>query len=139
VPIFGAAILMVMLLLYCCSERFEYAFFAHYYLRYLIFWNGPLRYFLEGYMVFSLSSLLTVTRGLDWSNNLARMDSLLVIAILVLVFLLPIVLTTFFRFRFSLFRDGDFMDKFSDVVADLSHRSKHSSYFIAIYCYRRLA
>jgi hypothetical protein len=112
VPVFGTVLLMVMLLLYFCSERYEYAFVAHYYLRYLIFWNGPLRYFLEGYMVFSLSSLLAVTEGLDWSNNLARMDSLLVIAILALVFLLPIVLTTFFRFRFSLFRDGEFMDKF---------------------------
>ena len=110
VPVFGAVILIVMLLLYCCSERFEYAFLAHYYLRYLIFWNGPLRYFLEGYMVFSLSSLLAVTEGLDWTTNLARMNSLLVIAILALVFLLPMILTTYFRMRFSLFRDGEFMD-----------------------------
>jgi hypothetical protein len=139
VLILGAVLLLVMLLLYCCSERFDYVFDVYYYLKYLIFWNGPIRYFFEGYMELSLISLLAVAEGLDWSTNFARMESLLVIAILALVFLLPILLTSYFRSRHSFFRDGEFLDKFKEVVEDLSHRRKNSPYFIAIYCYRRLA
>ena len=31
------------------------------------------------------------------------------------------------------------IDKFKEIIGDLSYRNKYSSYFILIYCYRRLA
>jgi hypothetical protein len=51
----------------------------------------------------------------------------------------PVFLTIFFRWKFSMFNDPEFFDKFKDIISDLSYRSKYSSYFILIYCYRRLA
>jgi hypothetical protein len=38
-----------------------------------------------------------------------------------------------------MFNDPEFFDKFKEIIGDLSYRNKYSSYFILIYCYRRLA
>ena len=139
VLIVGILLLLVLLLCYCHRERFECAFEITERIRYQIFWNGTLRYFMEGYMALSLNSMLDLVQGLDWSSHFARLTSLFTWVILTMVFLVPVFLTIFFRWKFSMFNDPEFFDKFKDIISDLSYRSKYSSYFILIYCYRRLA
>ena len=139
VLIVGLLLLLVLLVCRSQSERFECAFEITERIRYQIFWNGTLRYFMEGYMALSLNSMLDMVQGLDWSTHFARLTSLFTWVILALVFLVPVFLTIFFRWKFSMFNDPEFFDKFKEIISDLSYRSKYSSYFILIYCYRRLA
>ena len=139
VLIVGVLLLLLLIVCYSQSERFDCAFDITQRIKYQIFWNGTLRYFMEGYMAFSLNSLLNQVQGLDWSTHFTRLTSLFSVVILALVFLLPVFMTIFFRLKFSMFNDPEFFDKFKDIISDLSYRSKYSSYFILIYCYRRLA
>lgn len=139
VLIVGLLLLLVLLVCRSQSERFECAFEITERLRYQIFWNGTLRYFMEGYMALSLNSMVDLVLGLDWSSHFTRFTSLSTYVILALVFIVPVFLTIFLRWKFSMFNDPEFFDKFEDIIGDLSYRSKYSSYFILIYCYRRLA
>jgi hypothetical protein len=135
----GVLLLGIMTLLRVCSERYDFVFDLRERIKNLIFWNGTLRYILEGYMVLSMSAILNVAQGLDWSTHFTRFTSLISLAILIIVFLLPVQLTIFFRWKFKMFTDPEFLERFVDIIGDLSYRSKYSSYFLLIYCYRRLA
>jgi len=105
VLIVGLLLLLVLLVCRSQSERFECAFEITERLRYQIFWNGTLRYFMEGYMALSLNSMVDLVLGLDWSSHFTRFTSLSTYVILALVFIVPVFLTIFFRWKFSMFND----------------------------------
>jgi hypothetical protein len=55
------------------------------------------------------------------------------------VFLLaPATMTTYFYRNYKNLREKSFLKRFSSVVENLNYRSKFSSFFISIFCYRRL-
>jgi hypothetical protein len=58
VLIVGVLLLLLLLVCSSLSERFDFAFEITQRIKYQIFWNGTLRYFMEGYMALSLNAML---------------------------------------------------------------------------------
>ena len=57
---------------------------------------------------------------------------------MIVISIAPLAMSVYFTIRFNLFRNKDFLLRFSSVIGDFSYRKKISSIFISIFCYRRL-
>ncbi len=93
---------------------------------------------MEGYLELALASFLAWSKGLDWSTTFTRVSSLFTLANLAVIIVVPIIVSRYLHRNHSKFRDGEFLDRFSEVIGDLSYRSNLSPYFLSVFCYRRL-
>ena len=57
---------------------------------------------------------------------------------MIVISIAPLAMSVYFTIRFNLFRNKDFLLRFSSVIGDFNYRKKISSIFISIFCYRRL-
>lgn len=139
VLLLGAVLLATLILFYCCRDANDYIGAIYDNISHKIFWNGSIRYLIEGYMELLLGALLAVDDGLDWSTDFTRITSLFTVSTISVLVVGPFILSSYLKSKHRLFRDGEFLDRFKEVIGNLSWRSKLSPYFISIFCYRRLA
>lgn len=107
-------------------------------IEYSLFFNSTFKYILEGYLILTLESLILMKNGLDWSNELNIKQALFAITTMTICVIAPLGMTIFFTIRFNQFRDKKFLLRYSSVIGDYNFREKLSSFFISIFCYRRL-
>ena len=134
----GAILLAILVMLYCLRNSNSIIGDIYDRIKYLIFWNSTIRFILEGYLDLALVSFMVWSNGLDWSTAFTRLAALFTLANLAVIIVVPIVVSRYLHCNHSKFRDGEFLDRFNEVIGDLSYRSNLSPYFIAVFCYRRL-
>jgi hypothetical protein len=86
-----------------------------------------------------MTSLTLAYSGFSWSSYLNRAQAVFSIITLLVCSVSPLAMTVYFATRINMFRDKQFLDRFSSVIGDLNWRNRLSSFFISIFCYRRMA
>jgi hypothetical protein len=81
-------LVLIALLLKFFKENFEAIKIIYDHLAKMIFWNMILRMILEGYIEYSISSILNV-RDMVWITNSDKLSSAFAIVILVVVLVFP--------------------------------------------------
>lgn len=103
-----------------------------------IFWNGPLRYWIESYASISLAYVTWSAipkkweTGADWTINI-----FCILHFAVYIFS-PIFVRKFFKRNFHRFKDPDFKRSFHEVIGRLNYHYDTSPNYFVIFCYRRL-
>lgn len=118
-----------------CSTKVKKFWYSFYY---TIFWNMPIRVFIEGYMPTAHQFLTEMRDGLEWKSALKVIYNSSSLVQIFLVFVAPLVLYRFFRWKTDMFRMEKFRRRFGDSTDILSHRRSSSSVFFLTFCYKRL-
>lgn len=108
----GMAMILALILMFYCRDMNQMINVVYYKIRNNIFWNGTLRYIIEGYMELTLGSLLAIDTGLDWSSSFSRGTSLFSIVTLTVCCASPILMTVYFKRNFNKFRSTNFLNQF---------------------------
>ena len=118
-----------------CSRKVRIFWFGFYN---TIFWNMPIRVFIEGYLPTAHQFITEMHDGHEWDSTLKVAFSLSSLVQIFLLFVAPLVLYRFFRWKAYQFKNQGFRKQFGDSTEILSHRNKSASVFFLTFCYKRL-
>ena len=114
---------------------------AHYYLREKFYWQGPLRFFIEGYLEFSIVSLINLQFQLEQEGS-THNDLALLLSKLMMGFVvgLPFLFALYFMFitEEELLLDKNYENNFAPLYQDLRIRNKTGVYYYVVFMIRRL-
>ena len=116
----------------CCFDK------VYDYLKKFLFWNQIIRYIFESYISQMLVCIAYFGKNLDWSNKYQMLPGLYSALVITLFVLAPICMTIFFYKRTNKFRNMRFLEKFSEAIEKFKWRHRLASFYISIFCYRRL-
>jgi hypothetical protein len=108
----GMAMILALILMFYCRDMNQMINVVYYKIRNNIFWNGTLRYIIEGYMDLTFLSLFAIDNGLDWSSSFSRGTSLFSIVTFTVCCASPILMTVYFIRNFNRFRSTNFLNQF---------------------------
>jgi hypothetical protein len=136
----GAILVVVILMLLRwakdCNRYTNRAFSSFYF---TIFWNLPLRIFMEAYLHSSHKSLNQLNEGYEWNSLLNLLFNVSAFCQLSLLIIGPLLLYRFFKRNFDVLRKFSFRKRFNDSTAILTSRRPGGSVYFLTFCYKRLA
>ena len=102
----------------CCSKSLKKRLAMH------LFWNGPIRLFMEVYLETALLSVLNL-KNLTWSTDSALVISSNVLAIILMVFILtvPVFLISFKCKRKQVWHHYWFKERYGTLMKDMKLES----------------
>lgn len=103
-----------------------------------LFFNQTARFVLESYTPLMQTLLENLHRGLNWSSPIYFYLSVNDIIFTAIYGLVPLLVTIYFYRRLGAFKKVWFRTRWGEIMSNLSWRRHSSSFFIAIFCYRRL-
>jgi hypothetical protein len=103
----------------------------------MIYFNMILRCLLEGYLEFSLSSLLNLYK-LEWDNPIESLCSVLTIVLTVVLLLFPIFVGVLLITRKTKLSDPKFQDKYGSLYSEVKYHNTSALLFHVFFILRRL-
>lgn len=133
-----AIIFPVLLISYCLRRKIGFINRIFEGLFYGLFFNQTARFVLESYTPLMQTQIENLNRGLNFSTWVHSILSVNDLVFTIAYGLFPLAVTYYFYTRLRYFKKKWFLRKWGEVMSNLSWRRKSSSFFIAIFCYRRL-
>ena len=130
-------VMALALLLRLIKNKYENVNKIYTYLGNLIFWNMFLRLFIEGYLEFSITSLMNLY-NLRWDSKSDAFSSIFSILIFVWIFFFPILVWVLLWKNFNHLKDQTQINTIGTIYIELRQDSKMALLYHVFYMLRRL-